>query len=81
MICPIVLFIEAKSYIEMGWAKCTIFGGLNTGEVITQSIWIRLAAIIFNLRGTGYNIESLDKEGDGCRFVEYVLHEKREDAV
>ena len=40
-----------------------------------------LARVVGLFHQRGYNIESLKKENDDCRFVEYVLHEKREDAV
>jgi|TARA_B100001093_G_scaffold415492_1_gene405933 hypothetical protein len=75
------LLIEAKNKSQMVLAHLKHYGSITTWEAITQYKATRLSAIIFNLRGKGYNIESLDKEGDGCRFVEYILHEKREDAV
>ena len=75
------LLIEPKNKSQMVLAHLMHHGSITTWEAITKYKATRLSAIIFNLRHKGYNIESLKKENDDCRFVEYILHEKREDAA
>lgn len=75
------LLTEAKNKTQRVLAHLQKHGSITSWEAITQYRATRLSAIIFNLKEKGYNIESLDKTGDGCRFTEYVLHEAREDAV
>ena len=70
-----------KSKSQMVLAHLQTHGSITTWEAIQLYRATRLSAIIFNLRAKGYNIESVDRKGDGCNFVEYILHEAREDAV
>ena len=75
------LLTEAKIKTQRVLAHLQKYGSITSWEAITQYKATRLSSIIFNLKEKGYNIESLDRRGDGCRFTEYVLHEAREDAV
>lgn len=75
------LATASKSKSQMVLAHLQTHGSITTWEAIQLYKATRLSSIIFNLRVRGYNIESVDQKSDGCSFVEYVLHEAREDAV
>lgn len=57
-----------------------INGSITSWEAIQMYGATRLSAIIFNLRKKGYDIQSyrlegLDRNGNDCHFVRYVLKE------
>lgn len=42
-------------------------------EALSQYHIYRLSAIIFKLRRAGYNIETIDMEGENSRYAKYKL--------
>lgn len=54
------------------------YGTIESMQAINQYGATRLAAIIFDLREKGYNIETMmidgtDRNGNTCRYARYVL--------
>lgn len=57
---------------------------ITSWQAIQQYGETRLSAVIFILRNKGWNIESVwkegkDRNGNDCRFVEYMLMENEDD--
>lgn len=58
-------------------------GSITSMEAFTKFGATRLSAIIFTLRRRGYEIHNkdktiLDRYGNKCNFVEYVLEDEKE---
>lgn len=56
--------------------------GLTSMEAFTNYGITRLAAVIYDLRQLGHNIESqkelgVNRYGEECRYVRYWLHEQK----